>query len=86
MSRWNLLVNGLSQPESSLFPILRYSASKCVHDPEHIHGFSIAGLCQGPQTIRSFHVPTHGFRCMRPAELRIKTTKTILGKRISLFG
>jgi hypothetical protein len=86
MSRRNLLVNGLRQPEPSLFTILRDSSPKCVHDSEHIHRFSIAFLCQTPQPISRFHVPTHGLWCVRPTELCVKAAETILSKCIPLLG
>jgi hypothetical protein len=86
MSRRNLLVNGLLQPEPSLFPILGHSAPKRVHDSEDIHRFSIAILCQTPQPVRGFHVPSHGLWCLWPGVLRIKAAEAILSKRIPLLG
>jgi len=78
--------NGLRQPSLSFFSILFHSASKCVHDPKHVHRLSVASLGQAPETVRGFPVPMQGLRRLRPALLSVEAAKAILGKGITIFG
>jgi len=78
--------NGLRQPSLSFVSILFHSASKCVHDPDHVHRLSVAGLGQAPETVRGFPVPMQGLWRLRPSLLRVKAAKAILRKGITLFG